>query len=92
MTVAGACATGTHGSGNKNGNLSTAVSALEMVTASGDIVTLSKEQNGEPFLGAVVGLGAFGVVTTVTLDVQPTFDVSQIVYENLPARTSGRPL
>lgn len=83
VSVAGACATGTHGSGNKNGNLSTVVAALELVTAAGDVITLSREKNGEQFLGAVVGLGALGVVTTVTLDVQPTFDVSQVVYENL---------
>jgi len=84
VTVAGACATGTHGSGIKNGNLSTAVSGLEMVTADGELVTLSREKDGERFKGAVVGLGALGVVTKVTLDVQPTFMVSQVVYENLP--------
>jgi len=84
VSVAGACATGTHGSGLKNGNLSTAVSAMEIVLATGDLVTISREQHGEHFLGAVVGLGAVGIVTKVTLDVQPTFDVSQIVYENMP--------
>jgi xylitol oxidase len=84
VSVAGACATGTHGSGLKNGNLSTAVSAMEIVTASGDLLTLSRAHQGEQFSGAVVGLGALGVLTKITLDVQPTFDVSQIVYENLP--------
>jgi xylitol oxidase len=84
VSVAGACATGTHGSGNKNGNLSTAASGMEIVTAHGDVVHLSREKDGDQFLGAVVGLGAFGVLTKVTLDVQPTFEVSQIVYENLP--------
>ncbi len=83
VSVAGACATGTHGSGIKNGNLSTAVSALEMVTADGELVTLSREKDGGRFKGAVVGLGALGVVTKVTLDVQPTFLVAQTVYENL---------
>lgn len=83
VSVAGACATGTHGSGIKNGNLSTAVSALEMVTANGELVTLSRSKDGERFKGAVVGLGALGVVTKVTLDVQPTFQVAQTVYENL---------
>ncbi|MGA7409168.1 MAG: FAD-binding protein [Bryobacteraceae bacterium] len=83
VSVAGACATGTHGSGIKNGNLSTAVSGLEMVTADGAMVTLSREKDGERFKGAVVGLGALGVVTKVTLDVQPTFLVAQMVYENL---------
>ncbi len=73
ISVAGACATATHGSGVKNGNLSTSVSALEIVTASGDVLTLSREKDGDRFLGAVVNLGALGVVTRVTLDVQPTF-------------------
>ena len=83
ITVAGACATGTHGSGVKNGNLSTEVRALEMVTADGRIVTLSRERDGERFRAAVIGLGALGIVTKVTLDVQPTFQMTQVVYENL---------
>ncbi len=83
ISVAGACATATHGSGNKNGNLATPVSAMEIVTASGDVVTLSREHDGERFHGAVVGLGGLGVVTKLTLDVQPAFDMRQVVYENL---------
>jgi alditol oxidase len=83
ISIAGACSTATHGSGEKNGNLSTAVSALEFVTASGDVVKLSRH-DGETFHGAVVGLGALGVITKVTLDVQPTFMMRQYVYENLP--------
>jgi len=83
ISVIGACATATHGSGIKNGNLSTAVSALEMVTANGEVVTLSREKDGENFHGTVVALGGLGVVTKVTLDVLPTFQVSQSVYENL---------
>jgi alditol oxidase len=84
ISVAGACATATHGSGIKNGNLSTAVSALEFVTADGDVLMLSREKDGDKFLGAIVNLGALGVVTRVTLDVQPTFMVRQDVYEDLP--------
>lgn len=84
ISVAGACATATHGSGEKNGNLSTAVSAMEMVTAAGDLVKLSREKDGEKFKAAVVNLGALGVVTKVTLDLQPTFLMTQHVYENLP--------
>lgn len=83
ISVAGACATATHGSGISNGNLATPVSALEFVTANGEIVTLSREENQE-FYGAVVGLGALGVVTKVTLDVLPSFSVRQNVYLNLP--------
>ncbi len=84
ISVAGACSTATHGSGDKNGNLATAVSGLEFVTAAGDLVRLSRREDGDAFRGAVVGLGALGVITKVTLDVQPTFQARQYVYENLP--------
>lgn len=83
VSVAGACATATHGSGSRNGNLSTAVSGLEIVTADGEVVNLSRQKDGERFPGAAVALGGLGVVTKVTLDVQPTFKVRQVVYENL---------
>jgi xylitol oxidase len=84
ISVAGACSTATHGSGEKNGNLATAVSTLEMVTAAGDMVKLSRKSDGEVFRGAVVGLGALGVVTRITLEIQPAYAVRQYVYENLP--------
>ncbi|HMG86401.1 MAG TPA: FAD-binding protein [Terracidiphilus sp.] len=83
ISVAGAIATATHGSGIHNGNLATAVRALEIVTASGELIQLSRDKNGDEFLGAVVGLGAVGVVTRVTLDLLPTFQVAQTVYQNL---------
>jgi xylitol oxidase len=83
ISVAGAIATATHGSGSRNGNLATAVSGLELVTADGELLRLSRDRDGDRFQGAVVGLGAVGVVTRVTLDVQPAFQVSQVVYENL---------
>lgn len=84
ITVIGACMTATHGSGDTHGNLATVVSALEMVTAAGDLVTLSREKDGEHFLGAVVALGALGVVTKVTLDLVPSFLLQQDIYEKLP--------
>jgi xylitol oxidase len=84
ISVAGACATGTHGSGDKHGNLATAVSALEMVTASGELIRVEREKDGEQFRGAVVGLGGLGVVTKLTLDISPTFEMRQDLYENLP--------
>jgi alditol oxidase len=84
ISIAGACSTATHGSGEKNGNLATAVSALEIVTAAGEIVKLSRQQDDSEFRGAVIGLGALGVITKITLDIQPTFMMRQYVYENLP--------
>ena len=84
ISVGGACATGTHGSGIHNGNLATAVSALEIVTADGSLLTLSREQDGDVFAGVVVGLGSLGVVTRLTLNLVPTFEVAQVVYQNLP--------
>jgi len=83
ISIAGACATATHGSGQKNGNLATAVNALEMVTADGGLVKLSRAAKGD-FGGAVVGLGALGVAVRLTLDIQPSFKVEQYVYENMP--------
>jgi alditol oxidase len=84
ISVAGACATATHGSGVKNGNLATAVSALEIVTAGGDVLTLARDKDPQTFPAAVVHLGAIGVVTRVTLDLQPAFTMRQDVYLDLP--------
>jgi xylitol oxidase len=84
ITVAGACATATHGSGSRNGNLASRVAAMEIVTADGTVRGISRADDGDRFAGAVVGLGGLGVVTRLTLDVLPTFDMHQVVYENLP--------
>jgi xylitol oxidase len=84
ISVAGACTTATHGSGEKNGNLATALAGLEMVTAAGDVLKLSRKSDPDVFRGAVVGLGALGAITRLTLNIQPTFAVKQYVYENLP--------
>jgi xylitol oxidase len=81
ISVAGAVATATHGSGDANGNLATAVAGLEMVTADGSVFSARR---GDPYFeGMVVGLGALGIVTRLTLDIEPTFLVSQRVYEGL---------
>lgn len=82
ISVAGAVATATHGSGDKNGNLATAVAALEMVTSDGDVLRASR--GDADFAGMVVGVGALGVVTRITLDVQPSYFVRQEVFEHLP--------
>jgi xylitol oxidase len=84
ISVGGACATGTHGSGMHNGNLPTAVTAVEFVAADGSVHTLSREKDGDRFAGAVVGLGALGIVTHLTLAVQPRYDMTQVVYQDLP--------
>ena len=84
ISVAGACSTGTHGSGEKNGNLATAASGLEIVTAKGDILHLTKQKDAEMFRASVVGLGALGVITKVTLNIQPAFTMRQYVYQDLP--------
>lgn len=83
ISVGGACATGTHGSGVDNRNLASAVAALEMVTADGAIVALDREQHAD-FPGVVMSLGALGIVTKLTLNLVPAFEMRQDVYENLP--------
>ena len=82
ITVAGACATATHGSGDGNGNLASPVVELEMVAATGDLVTISRDDPG--FCGAVVALGRLGIVSALTLDIVPAFDIAQYVYDDLP--------
>lgn len=84
ISVAGACSTSTHGSGDNNGSLATSVAALEMVTTNGEVVTLSRDEHPEEFFGAVVGLGGLGVIIRVMLDVLPAFEMRQYVYENMP--------
>jgi xylitol oxidase len=81
ISVAGAVMTATHGSGEANGNLATAVAGLEVVTSSGEILTASR--GDADFDGLVVGLGATGAVTRMTLDVEPAYEVRQRVFEGL---------
>jgi xylitol oxidase len=81
ISVAGAVATAAHGSGVTCGNLATGVVRLEIVTSGGEIIKASR---GDPdFDGLVVGLGALGAVTRITLDVQPAYEVKQQVFEGL---------
>jgi len=85
LSVAGAVATATHGSGDANGNLATVVSGLELITADGSIRALRRDTGGETYRGCVVGLGSLGLVSALTLDLVPAFSIRQYVYEGLPA-------
>ena len=82
ISVAGACSTGTHGSGDRNPILATAVTALELVTAEGDLLGVGID--AAEFDGAVVSLGSLGIVTSLTLKLIPTFDLRQYVVQDLP--------
>lgn len=82
ISIGGAIATGTHGSGNRVGSLAASVAAVEIVTASGDVVQLRR--GDADFDGAVVNLGALGVMTRVALDIEPTYTIAQSVFERLP--------
>jgi alditol oxidase len=84
ISVAGACSTGTHGSGVGNQALANSVAAVEIVTADGSLVSLSRAADPERFPGAVLALGALGIMTSLTLDLIPAFDVQQYVYQDLP--------
>ena len=81
ISVAGACATATHGSGDTSGNLATSVVAMDLVLGDGQQVSV--RAGDDDFAGAVVHLGALGVVTSVTLQLVPRFDVAQVVYDDL---------
>ncbi|WP_432889462.1 D-arabinono-1,4-lactone oxidase [Kribbella sp. CA-245084] len=87
ISVAGACATGTHGSGDGNGPLADAVNAITFVDARGELVTLTRDD--EDFAGSIVSLGALGVAVSMTLDVQPAYQISQVVYDGLPVERLG---
>jgi xylitol oxidase len=82
ISVGGAVATATHGSGVANGSLSSAVSALDLVAGDGTVVSLRRGDDG--FDGAVAALGALGVVVRATLDVVPAFPLRQTVFRDLP--------
>ncbi|MDQ6763683.1 MAG: FAD-binding protein [Bacteroidota bacterium] len=83
ISVAGSITTATHGSGVTNGNLASAVRSLEIIKPGGSVITLSKGASAE-FEGAVVGLGALGFINTVTLAIEPTYEMRQYVFEKLP--------
>lgn len=82
ISLAGAYSTGTHGSGDRNGTLASAVRAIELLRADGELTWVT--QSDPDFAGTVVALGALGVVTRVRLAVEPAYDVHQVVYDDLP--------
>jgi alditol oxidase len=84
ISVAGACITSTHGSGVNNGSLATAVRGLQMIKANGESVELTLKTDGDLFNGAVVSLGALGIIMKLTLAIEPRFEVRQYVFENMP--------
>ncbi|GAB3836059.1 D-arabinono-1,4-lactone oxidase [Kribbella italica] len=87
ISVAGACSTGTHGSGDTNGTLASAVVRIEFVGADGALVSL--DRSDDDFDGAIIALGALGVTTHLTLAVEPSYEISQVVYDGLPVERLG---
>lgn len=89
ISVAGAISTGTHGSGVGVPSLAAAVTGLDLLTSTGDLVAIG--EGDADLRGAVVGLGALGLVTTVELAIEPSYEVAQTVYEQVPfdAVTTG---
>jgi xylitol oxidase len=91
ITVAGACATGTHGSGDTQRALAASVTGLEMVGPEGDLVELRRDVDHDTFAGSVVSLGALGVATRMTVEIEPSFEVAQSVRVAVPlAEVQGR--
>lgn len=90
ISVAGTIATATHGSGVSNRCLAAAVRGLELVTASGDVLDVTRQSHPETFDGIVVGLGALGIVNRVTLAVEPAYTVRQAVYLDLPVEQTDQ--
>lgn len=81
ISVIGAIATATHGSGDRLGNLATSVRALRLLTSTGDQLELDESDPRLP--GAIVNLGALGIVTRVILAVEPSYQLRQHVYVGL---------
>ncbi|MFE6287391.1 D-arabinono-1,4-lactone oxidase [Streptomyces sp. NPDC057877] len=73
QTVSGAVSTGTHGTGRDSGSIAAQITALELVTADGSVLTCSRKENPEVFAAARIGLGALGIVTAITFAVEPIF-------------------
>jgi xylitol oxidase len=84
ISVAGSCATGTHGSGDAQRSLAASVTALQVVGPDGDLAEWRRDTSRDSFPGAVVALGALGIVTRLTLDIEPAFEMAQRVCLGVP--------
>jgi L-gulono-1,4-lactone dehydrogenase len=73
QTISGAISTGTHGTGARFGGLATQVRGLDLVLADGSLLHCDAEENPEVFAAARVGLGALGVIATVTLQCEAAY-------------------
>ena len=80
ISVGGASATGTHGSGDRHRSLASSVRAVDLVTANENLLALSREDDPAIFDGVVLSLGTLGVVTHLTLDLVPAFAMRQTVH------------
>ncbi|MFD3454414.1 D-arabinono-1,4-lactone oxidase [Streptomyces sp. NPDC058691] len=76
QTAAGATSTGTHGTGRDSASIAAQITALELVTADGSVLSCSAEENADVFAAARIGLGALGVVSAITFAVEPLFLLS----------------
>ena len=85
ITITGACATATHGSGVRNGNMASIVGAIELIKPDGEIIKLDRQD--PDFYGVVVNLGALGIISKITLELQDSFTVRQDVFQNLPLQS-----
>lgn len=85
ISVAGACSTGTHGSGDRAPCMAAAVRAVAMVTASGDLIQLDRAD--PDFAGLFPGLGVHGIITSLTFDVEPSYAVAQTVWQGIETAT-----
>jgi xylitol oxidase len=87
ISVAGSCATSTHGSGDTLRSLAASVAGLQIVGPDGDLAEWHRTTSpgrGDSFAGSVVALGALGIVTRLTLDIEPAFELAQRVYLGVP--------
>jgi xylitol oxidase len=90
ISIAGAVATATHGSGSGNANLATTVGALTFVDGSGELVTLRR--GDADFDGAVVAFGSLGIVTELELDIVPSFEIAQTIFLGVPYERASEAL